>query len=129
MSPQPKTVPTDAPTDAPTTDAPTTTDAPAVSDAEQRVLDLAAGKVEPGESAAERQIARAGALERERSALQDRIGKNRDYLRLMDSNEELSQEQGDWLDAFYPEKEKGNQRGKDEIERTRKVKEAARAGA
>lgn len=81
------------------------------------------------QTAAERQIARARDLERERAELQSRITKNRDYLRLMDSNEELTKEQGEWLDAFYPMKEKGERRSKEEIERTRKAKEAARKPA
>ena len=78
------------------------------------------------QTAAERQIERAKALEKERSELQERITKNRDYLRLMDANEELTEEQGAWLDAFYPVKEKGERRTKEEIERTRKAKEEAR---
>lgn len=77
-------------------------------------------------TAAQRQIERAKALEKERSELQERITKNRDYLRLMDANEELTEEQGAWLDAFYPVKEKGERRTKEEIERTRKAKEDAR---
>lgn len=126
MSPQPKTTPTD---DAPKTDAPTDTATATAPEPERtRTELLAAGAVEP-EDSAEKQIARAGALERDRSELQERIGKNREYLRLMDSNEELTEEQGQWLDAFYPEKEKGNQRTKEEIEATRKVKESARKGS
>ena len=86
---------------------------------------------------AQRQIHRAMTLERERAELQERIGKNRDYLRLMDANEELSTTakvpgtdltESQWLAAFYPEKEKGERRSADEIEATRKVKEAARKG-
>lgn len=78
------------------------------------------------QTAAQRQIERARALEKERAELQERIGKNRDYLRLMDANDELTTEEGEWLDAFYPVKEKGEQRTKEEIERTRKAKEEAR---
>lgn len=81
------------------------------------------------QTAADRQIARANELERQRGDLMDLITANRDYLRLMDKNEELSTEQGDWLDVFYPQKEKGEQRSKQEVEATRKVKEAARKGA
>lgn len=77
---------------------------------------------------ADRQIARAKGLERERADLMERIGKNRDYLRLMDANEELTADQAEWLDAFYPVKEKGEQRTKEEIEATRKAKEDARKG-
>lgn len=80
------------------------------------------------QTAAERQIERAKDLERQRAELGEKIAKNRDYLRLMDANEELTEEQGTWLDAFYPVKEKGERRSKEEIERTRKVKEEARKG-
>lgn len=84
-------------------------------------------KDEADRSPAERQIIRALTLEKERSEHQTKVSKNRDYLRLMDANEELTAEQGEWLDAFYPLKEKGEQRSKDEIERTRKAKEEARS--
>jgi len=80
-----------------------------------------------GQSEAERQIARAKALEKERAELQGRITKNRDYLRLMDDNESLTAEQGKWLDGFYPLKEKGERRSKEDIEATRKLKSEARA--
>ena len=77
-------------------------------------------------TAADRQIARAHALERQRAELQTQIGKNRDYLRLMDANQELTDEQGQWLDSFYPQKEKGERRSDEAIKRTRAAKEAAR---
>lgn len=77
-------------------------------------------------TAAERQIARARQLERERSAVMSKISKNREYLRLMADNDELSAEQKRWLAVFYPDKERGEQRSKEQIEATRKAKEAAR---
>lgn len=77
------------------------------------------------ETAADRQVQRAKELEFQKQELLEKIGKNRDYLRLMDANDELTDEQGAWLDAFYPVKEKGEQRTKEEIEATRKAKEAA----
>lgn len=80
------------------------------------------------QSAAERQIARAKSLEKERAELMERIAANRDYLRLMDKNDELTDAQGEWLDTFYPQKEKGEQRSKEDIEATRKVREEARKG-
>lgn len=80
------------------------------------------------QTAADRQIIRAKDLERERGDLMDRITKNRDYLRLMDANGELTDDQGAWLDVFYPVKEKGEQRTKAEVEATRKAKEEARSG-
>lgn len=78
---------------------------------------------------ASRQIARANQLERDRTALMEKVGKNREYLRLMQDNEELTAEQAAWVAAFYPEKEKGERRSEDEVEVTRRVKAAARGGA
>jgi hypothetical protein len=78
------------------------------------------------QTSADRQIARAKSLERERAELQKRISANREYLRLMDDNEELTDDQADWLEAFYPQKEKGERRSQEDIGRTRKAKEAAR---
>lgn len=87
-------------------------------------------------SAAQRQIERAQRLEGQRADLLDEVAANRQYLRLMDKNGELEGETatvdgknvpaGDWLDDFYPEKEKDVKRNEDEIERTRKVREDAR---
>jgi hypothetical protein len=76
---------------------------------------------------AERQIARAKSLEKERAALIKRIASNREFLRLMDENEALTKEQGEWLDLFYPLKEKGERRSKDDIDATREAKKAALA--
>lgn len=87
------------------------------------------------QTAAERQIQRAKDLEKERYELGKRINSNREYLRLMDANEELqgqtvlngeTVEMGEWLDVFYPQKERGQKRSKDEIEATRKAKQEAR---
>lgn len=82
----------------------------------------------PAQTPAERQIERAMKLEQERSELQEKIGKNREYLRLMAANDELTADQKKWLDVFYPEKEKGERRSAEEIEATRKAREAARKG-
>jgi hypothetical protein len=68
------------------------------------------------------QIDRAKTLEKERAELQGRIGKNREFLRLMDENEALNDEQAEWLDTFYPSKEKGERRSKEDILATRKAK-------
>lgn len=76
---------------------------------------------------AEKQVMRALSLEQERGAIMKKIAANRTYLRLMEENEELTDEQADWLDDFYPQKEKGQTRSEDDIERTRKAKAAARA--
>lgn len=78
-------------------------------------------------TSAQKQVARARTLERERADVMKRISANREYLRLMEENEELTDDEGDWLDDFYPQKEKGQSRSDDEIERTRKAKAAARS--
>lgn len=78
------------------------------------------------QTSADKQIVRANALERERADVMKRIASNREYLRLMADNDELTDEQEDWLEAFYPLKEKGERRSEEDIERTRKAKEAAR---
>jgi hypothetical protein len=75
---------------------------------------------------AEKQIERALHLERERADLMNRIGKNREYLRLMDANDALTDAQGEWLDKFYPLKEKGERRSQEDILATREAKMAAR---
>ena len=77
----------------------------------------------------ERQIQRANHLERERAKLQEAVDKNRQYLRLMGDNDELSDAEKAWLDSFYPEKEKGERRSDEDIVATRDIREAARKGA
>ena len=57
----------------------------------------------------------------------ERIADNRNYLRLMDKNEALTAAQGEWLDKFYPLKEKGERRSKEDIEATREIRKEARA--
>lgn len=79
-----------------------------------------------GDTAPARQVKRALALEAERAALMKRIADNREYMRLMDRNEELDDDQAEFLDTFYPEKERGQLRSKEDIEATRKAREAAR---
>jgi hypothetical protein len=81
----------------------------------------------PAETSAQKQIRRAKELEGQRAKLSKSIAANREYLRLMDANDELDEEQADWLEDFYPQKEKGDRRSEEEIERTRKVKAEARA--
>lgn len=90
------------------------------------LLDRIDGTPEDKRTSAEKQVARAVRLERERSVTMKKIAANREYLRLMEENEELNDDEADWLDDFYPQKEKGQQRSDDEIERTRKAKAAAR---
>lgn len=81
------------------------------------------------DSAASRQIKRAIALERDISKLRKSVNDNRDYLRLMDRNDELNEDQSEFLDTFYPEKEKGERRSPAEVEATRKAREVARKAA
>lgn len=119
--PQPKNTPKPAEADA-ALDPGTAVEPPAAPD----FIALVLAKDDGDLSTAERQIKRALVLEKTRAEHQDKISKNRDYLRLMDGNEELTEEQGAWLDSFYPVKEKGEQRTKEEIELTRKAKERAR---
>lgn len=78
---------------------------------------------------AQRQIARAKALELDRYELAERVTANREYLRLMDKNEALTEDEGAWLDDFYPEKSGDAKRSKEQIEATKKLKEAARKEA
>jgi hypothetical protein len=93
--------------------------------AEQEWADLVERATE-GDSPASRQIKRALRLEREISTLRKNVNDNRDYLRLMDRNEELTEDQAEFLDTFYPEKEKGSTRDAAEIEATRRAREFAR---
>lgn len=76
---------------------------------------------------AERQIVRAHALEKQRGEHMEKIAANRTFLRMMGQTEELTDEQTDWLETFYPEKEKGERRSAEQIEATRKAREAARS--
>lgn len=76
-------------------------------------------------TSAHRQYLRAHQLEAEKQRLQKAIGANREYLRLMDANEELPEELGAWLDDFYGTKSKGEARTADEIKRGREAREVA----
>ena len=78
------------------------------------------------QSSADRQIERAKMLERQRAKLMEQVSANRTYLRLMAANDELSAAQRKWLSTFYPEKEKGQERSAEDIEATRKARQAAR---
>lgn len=78
------------------------------------------------EGMAAQQILRAVKLEGERADNLSRIAKNRDFLRLLNDNEALTPEQQKWLLTFYATKEKDERRSKDEVEETKKAKEAAR---
>lgn len=67
----------------------------------------------------------AVALLKQQRDIQKQIGENRDTLRLLDKREKLSEQQGEWLDAFYPLKAKGERRSADEIAKTKAVRAAA----
>ena len=76
-----------------------------------------------------RKIQQAKSLEKRRAELQDEISANRRQLRDMDKTGDLTAEQANWLEDFYPTKERGASRSKDDITATRKAKEAARKAA
>jgi hypothetical protein len=80
----------------------------------------------PPALSADHQINRAKQLEKERANVMSKIGKNREFLRLMDDNGALTNDQSAWLKTFYPDKEKGSVRSAEEVELTRKLREAAR---
>ena len=118
MSPQPTAAPA-APAAAPVEVVP-----------HKALMDRIAAKLEKGDAltGVEKQINRAVTLERERAGVAKKIGANREYLRLMEENEEITDDDElDWLEDFYPQKEKGQPRSEDDLERTRKAKAAARA--
>ncbi len=73
-------------------------------------------------------IEQAKSLEQERGALMIRIGANRDFLRNLAKMNALDAEQAKFVTTFYPDKEKGSARSADEVEATRKAREAARKG-
>lgn len=73
----------------------------------------------------EDQFLRAVELERTKAGLQKQITANRNFLRMMDVSEALSDDLSEWLEVFYPTKEKDAKRDKDEVTVTRKNHEAA----
>ena len=83
----------------------------------------------PAQAYAALLIEQAKELEAERSEVMERVTANRTQLRQMDTSGNLSDSQAAWLDVFYPEKEKGERRSKEEIEATRKAREEARKTA
>jgi hypothetical protein len=80
-----------------------------------------------GDSPGARQVRRAITLEKQVAELREKVNDNRTYLRLMDRNEELSEAQAEFTDVFYPEKEKGERKPKEETQATRRAKLAARS--
>lgn len=75
-------------------------------------------------------------LEGRRADLLEEVSANRTLLRLLDKNGQLENATvtvdgkqvsvPEWLDDFYPEKEKDTQRSKEEIAATQKVRAEAR---
>lgn len=74
-------------------------------------------------------IEQAKKLEKERGEIMERIGANRAFLRNLHKMGGLDASQRKFVQTFYPEKEKGSTRSEDEIEATRKAREAARKGS
>lgn len=79
-----------------------------------------------GDGSPQRQIKLALELERQRADLMEQISSNRQYLRFMQKGKELNEDQTEFLETFYPEKEKGNVRDKSDVEATRRARAAAR---
>ena len=79
-----------------------------------------------GDTTGARQVQRAIELEAQISTLREKVNDNRVYLRMMDKNDELNEDQSEFVDTFYPEKEKGERRPAEEVEATRIARAAAR---
>jgi hypothetical protein len=73
-------------------------------------------------------INQAKGLERDRGKLLERIGANRSLLRQLHKVGALNAEEKKFVTTFYPDKERGSTRSEDEVEATRKTREAARKG-
>ena len=114
---------TPAPTAAPPKQP--SAEAQAKAQAESDMKELFASATE-GDSAGARQVQRAIDLERQLGELREKIDSNRTYLRLMKQNEELSEDQVEFVEVFYPEKEKGERRTDAEVEATRRARDVAR---
>lgn len=71
-------------------------------------------------------IQTAKQLEYDRAQLLKRVDANRKLLRLLDENELLSEDEGAWLDDFYPTRERGATRDENAAKRTLAVRKAAR---
>lgn len=80
-----------------------------------------------GDTPGARQVLRAIELERQISDLRQKVNDNRTYLRLMDRNGELTDEQGTFTDVFYAEKERGERRTEEEAAATTRARKLARS--
>lgn len=122
MSPQPP-----APTaDKGKTDAEKKAEAEAEAAADKAWDELVERASTTGGESPQTQVKRAVALEAQRAALAEKIAKNRTYLRLMDENEELNEDQQEFADVFYREKASGERSSAEEIKATKRAREAAR---
>lgn len=93
--------------------------------AEKEWAELVA-KATDGDTTGARQVQRAIELEAQISSLREKVNDNRTYLRMMDKNDELTEDQSEFVEVFYPEKEKGERRPPAEVEATRIARAAAR---
>lgn len=93
--------------------------------AEKEWAELVA-KATSGDTTGSRQVARAIQLEAQVAELREKVNDNRTYLRMMDKNDELTEDQSEFLEVFYPEKEKGERRPDSEVEATRIARALAR---
>lgn len=71
-------------------------------------------------------IEQAEDLIRQQGKLNEKIVAVRQQLRTLDKLDGLDEKQQEWLDTVFPYKAKGERRDKDEIEATRKAREAIR---
>jgi hypothetical protein len=94
--------------------------------AEQEWLALVERSTE-GDNAGARQVKRAIELEQTIADLRQKVNDNRTYLRLMDRNGELTDDQGTFTDVFYAEKERGERRTEKEAAATTRARKLARA--
>ena len=108
--------------EAPEQDAPDTAADDAAAEEWAALVDAATEE----DSSASRQIKRAITLEADRASIMREVSDNREYLRLMHRNKELNEDQVEFVETFYPEKERGSRRDKTDIEATRRAREAAR---
>lgn len=94
--------------------------------ADAQWLELVAAATQ-GDSPGARQVKRAIELERQINDLRTKVNDNRTYLRLMDRNDELTDEQGTFVDVFYAEKERGERRTEEEAAATNRARRLARS--
>jgi len=65
-------------------------------------------------------------LEFRRSRIMVEINANRTFLRMLDTAGALDENEGAWLDTFYPAKKKKQPRSEEEIAATKALKKVAR---